>query len=151
MTDLDVVAWHKMSDAKPEPGTKFLALYDDGSGAWLGFAHDHGVIDSDGDDHAKMPNAGWWAYLPSGFRLSCEDHPCAEFEVQLPDHAPPRLDISAARERDAMRRGVDALQTLLTETKINCDGSEEQVAFASGVIEAYDVFRRQALNQEQPA
>lgn len=84
-----VVAWHKMSARQPEPGHKFVALFDDGSGAWLGFAHDAGVIDSDGDDHTKMPNAEWWAYLPSGFRMACEDHPVEDYN--LPDHVCPPL------------------------------------------------------------
>jgi hypothetical protein len=87
----EAVAWFKTADRQPEPGNKFVALYDDGSGAWLGFAHDGGVIDSDGDDYAKMPNAEWWAYLPSGFRLSCEDHPGDDWAFTLPDYVCPPL------------------------------------------------------------
>lgn len=85
----EAVAWHKMTDRQPELGCKFVALYDDGSGAWLGFAHDGGVIDADGDDYSRMPKAEWWAYLPSGFRLVCEDYP--EEAYTLPDHVCPPL------------------------------------------------------------
>lgn len=85
----NVVAWNRTADKTPEPGHKFVALYDDGSGAWLGFMHDGGVIDSDGDDYKKMGSAEWWTYLPTGFRLFCEDHPVEDF--QLPEHVCPPL------------------------------------------------------------
>lgn len=90
----DVVVWRRSAEVKPEPGTKFVALYEDGSGAWLGFAHDGGFIDSDGDDWEKMRNAEWWAYLPSGFRLCCEDHPDADWALTLPDHVCPPVENS---------------------------------------------------------
>ena len=102
----NVVEWHKASDAKPEPGHKFVALYDDGSGAWLGFAHDGGIIDSDGDDYEKMKNAEWWAYLPTGFRLCCEDHPDEQWEVQLPAHVCPPITPSEPAGREELREKV---------------------------------------------
>lgn len=95
----NVVLWHRTTDKKPEPGHKFVALYDDGSGAWLGFAHDGGIIDSDGDDYERMRNAEWWAYLPTGYRLCCEDHPDEQFEVQLPEHVCPPFIHPAPRRR----------------------------------------------------
>src|SRR5690348_8903441 len=43
----EAVVWRTFAD-KPEPGRKFIALYNDGSGAAMFFAFDGGVIDSDG-------------------------------------------------------------------------------------------------------
>lgn len=101
----EAVAWRKMAERRPEAGHKFVALFDDGSGAWLGFAHDAGVIDSDGDDYTKMPNAEWWAYLPSGFRLACEDHPTEDYN--LPDHVcPPLYAAPPAPSADGHDAGV---------------------------------------------
>lgn len=67
--------WHTFSEM-PDPGRKFIALYNDGSGAAIFFAFDGGVIDSDGDEYY-----GWspddasydlWAYLPDTVQFWCE-------------------------------------------------------------------------------
>ena len=110
----DAVAWRKAADVQPEPGRKFVAIYDDGSGAWLGFAHDGGFIDADGDDHTKMPSAEWWAYLPSGCRLVCEDYPEEAFD--LPDHVCPPLYAAPLADQSRLR---EALETVLKALDIS--------------------------------
>ena len=67
--------WNTFVDA-PEPGRKFVALYNDGSGARMLYAFDGGVIDCDGDelygfDLAKQ-SYGLWAYLPDNLEFWCE-------------------------------------------------------------------------------
>jgi hypothetical protein len=56
----------------PKPGRKIVALYDDGSGGQLFFAHEGGLIDADGHDRDDLDNFSAWAYLPPGFKLWCE-------------------------------------------------------------------------------
>lgn len=63
------------SSVKPDVGRKIICLYDDGSGAALFYTHDHGVIDSDGDEYAALSSDySLWAYLPDDFELHCELH-----------------------------------------------------------------------------
>lgn len=86
----DVVQWFKPSERTPESGKKFVALHDDGSGAWLGFMHDGGIIDADGDDFSQtLKGVAAWAYLPTGFEFCCEGYP--EDPVTLPGHVCPPL------------------------------------------------------------
>ena len=64
--------WHG-KDRRPDVGRKFVALYDDGSGAALLYRHDDGFIDSDGDDYQALKDCyDWWAYLPDDFEFRCE-------------------------------------------------------------------------------
>lgn len=82
---LALQGWRTFED-RPEPGRKFVALYNDGSGAAIFYAFDGGVIDSDGDEYY-----GWnpddasydlWAYLPDTVEFWCEVR--AEDSVSLP-------------------------------------------------------------------
>ncbi len=71
--------WHKVTE-KPESGKRVVALYNDGSGAALFLVHDHGVIDSDGDDYKDISpeNFDVWTHLPDDFELhfeGYEEHP----------------------------------------------------------------------------
>jgi len=67
--------WNTFVDA-PEPGRKFVALYNDGSGARMFYAFDGGVIDCDGDELYGFDLAeqsyGLWAYLPDNLEFWCE-------------------------------------------------------------------------------
>lgn len=67
--------WNTFVDA-PEPGRKFVALYNDGSGARVFYAFDGGVIDCDGDELYGFDLAeqsyGLWAYLPDNLEFWCE-------------------------------------------------------------------------------
>lgn len=71
--------WHPITD-KPASGKRIVALYNDGSGSTLFLVHDHGVIDSDGDEYSGLSadNYELWAYLPDTFELhfaGYEEHP----------------------------------------------------------------------------
>lgn len=78
------IVWNTFVDA-PEPGRKFVALYNDGSGARMFFTFDGGVIDCDGDELYGFDLAeqsyGLWAYLPDNFEFWCETH--AEYTMTL--------------------------------------------------------------------
>ncbi len=67
--------WFKM-DVLPEVGRKFIALYNDGSGACMFWRHDDGFIDQDGDESAAL-GEGYdrWAYLPDELEFWCESYP----------------------------------------------------------------------------
>lgn len=86
----DVVQWFKPSERTPESGMKFVALHEDGSGAWLGFMHDGGILDADGEDYSTtLKGVDCWAYLPTGYEFCCEGYP--EEALALPDHVCPPL------------------------------------------------------------
>lgn len=62
------LAWRPITE-RPNPGSKIIALYSDGSGATMFYVYDGGFIDTDGDDYAAAPdwlehNYDLWAYLP---------------------------------------------------------------------------------------
>lgn len=73
--NFDAPLWNTFVDA-PEPGRKFVALYNDGSGARMFYAFDGGVIDCDGDELYGFDLAeqsyGLWAYLPDNLEFWCE-------------------------------------------------------------------------------
>lgn len=65
--------WHNASDHLPPEGTRIIILYDDGSGATLGYWTGDTLFDSYGDERALFEDAGtMWAPLPVGFQLWCE-------------------------------------------------------------------------------
>jgi hypothetical protein len=67
------MAWKSLADKPPPTGTKFVALYDDGSGARLFFRHDAGFIDSDGEELSTLSGTyDLWTELPAGFEFWCE-------------------------------------------------------------------------------
>lgn len=68
----EAVAWISVSDGPPEVGSKFVALYDDGSGAGLYFRHDGGYISAEGEEADVLSGVEAWAYLPAGFEFWCE-------------------------------------------------------------------------------
>lgn len=55
-------------DNKPSDGEKFIALYNDGSGASLfQMKENEKIIDTDGveySDYEVLPEAGYWYWLP---------------------------------------------------------------------------------------
>ena len=71
--DAVAAGWQTM-DTAPEVGSKFIALYNDGSGAVMFYRHDDGYIDHEGADRTSVDFSkfGKWAYLPAGFELWCE-------------------------------------------------------------------------------
>ena len=111
MDKLEVVAWYRPADKVPEAGHKFVALCDDGYGAWLGFAHDDGFIDAGGSEYERMPECEWWAYLPTGFELWCEGVRGDAFT--LPAHVIPHAPAQA--EIDRLRGEVARLQRLIDD------------------------------------
>lgn len=112
-----VVQWFKPSERTPESGKKFVALHQDGSGAWLGFMHDGGIIDADGDDYSQtLKGVAYWAYLPTGFEFCCEGYP--EDPITLPGHVCPPLNRAhpsppPAAQDDRLRKAVEALEEAL--------------------------------------
>ena len=66
--------WHHACLEKPESGNRIVMLYEDGSGGFLAYPHDDGLIDQDGDDCTWYDEPGaMWAYLPNGFDMWCEN------------------------------------------------------------------------------
>lgn len=66
--------WHTKF-FKPESSKRIIALFDDGSGATIMWVHDHGLIDSDGEDRTwegVCKIHALWAYLPDDFKMYCE-------------------------------------------------------------------------------
>lgn len=61
-------------DVRPLTNSRIVILYEDGSGAILGFWDGEQLWDSDGDEYG-WPNdvARLWTYLPHGFDLWCEN------------------------------------------------------------------------------
>jgi hypothetical protein len=80
------------NDCLPEVGHRFVAIYNDGSGATLGYRHAGGFIDADGDeltlDHL-FDAYSRWAYLPELTQLWCEirkgDPLCFEGDITQND------------------------------------------------------------------
>jgi hypothetical protein len=70
----DVDPWHWCDTRKPDEGRRVVILYEDGSGAFIGYWTGETLIDHDGEDYGWREEPGaMWAYLPKGFRLWCED------------------------------------------------------------------------------
>ena len=71
--------WKKFADETPKRGSRFIALYEDGSGSCMYFLSDTGeLIDQDGDLDGLLESLGgefenYWAYLPDDYALSFED------------------------------------------------------------------------------
>lgn len=64
--------WFKM-DTLPDVGRKFIALFNDGSGAGMFWRYDDGFIDQDGNDEATLGSSyDRWAYLPDDLEFWCE-------------------------------------------------------------------------------
>jgi hypothetical protein len=81
--------WRK-KDEQTDVGRKFIALWDDGSGAALLYRHDDGFIDSDGDDYSRMHDGmGIWAYLPDDIEFHCE---LVSEPGEHPMHLPVRIE-----------------------------------------------------------
>lgn len=75
-------------DALPDVGRKFIALYDDGSGAAMFWRHDVGFIDQNGDDFETI-GKGYdrWAYLPDDLDFWCETVAEDPLTLRLPTAA----------------------------------------------------------------
>lgn len=75
--------WNATRVVRPESSKRIIALFSDGSGSTLLWVHDHGLIDSDGEERewdAICEHHSLWAYLPDEFLLFCEE------DDSLPDH-----------------------------------------------------------------
>lgn len=138
--------WNDMGEL-PEIGSKFIALYDDGSGAGLFFRHDDGFIDSEGDDFSELgSNFDRWAYLPSGFDLWCENAP---EPVQLPywhgpalaSHEPAPTDANDELERvdadaNAMAWGAElkSAEARILELETDLEIANDKVERLQGIL-----------------
>lgn len=73
----------------PDLGRKFIAIYNDGSGANLFFRYDEGCLDQEGEEGPTDWDAyGCWAYLPDGLKFWCElweDEPMTLDRSLVPD------------------------------------------------------------------
>jgi hypothetical protein len=68
-----MAVWKSLQDGPPPLGSKFVALYDDGSGARLFFRHNEGFICADGDEEQTLDGMyDKWTELPQGFEFWCE-------------------------------------------------------------------------------
>lgn len=66
--------WHWSDATRPEEGRRIVTLYEDGSGATIGYWTGEEVLDHDGDESAWRDKPGaMWAYLPEGYELWCEN------------------------------------------------------------------------------
>lgn len=65
--------WKLLADEPPPVGTKFVALYDDGSGARMFWRHDGGFIECDGDEVKSLDGLyDKWIELPQDTEFWCE-------------------------------------------------------------------------------
>ena len=80
-------AW-RPANVAPEAGRKIVAIYEDGSGAELFWAHDDGLISDDGDEYGRerLTDGPFsiWAYLPDGHDLWCERRAEDPMTLRLP-------------------------------------------------------------------
>jgi len=77
-------AWQTF-DALPDVGRKFIALFNDGSGAAMFWRHDCGYIDADGNETETLGSSyDHWAYLPDDLDFWCEGHPEEPVILRLP-------------------------------------------------------------------
>jgi len=82
--DREAVAWQAF-DAIPDVGRKFIALFNDGSGAAMFWRHDCGYIDADGNETETLGSSyDRWAYLPDDLDFWCEGHPEEPVILRLP-------------------------------------------------------------------
>jgi len=150
----DVVQWFKPSERTPESGKKFVALHEDGSGAWLGFMHDGGIIDADGDDFSQtLKGVAAWAYLPTGFEFCCEGYP--EDPVTLPGHVCPPLyahpSPTPAADADRVRIAVEALERIAEEAPFRSGYSQSDVEYGPTLsIDEMQSVARAALSHMKP-
>jgi hypothetical protein len=86
------VNWKSIDDTPPI-GSKFVVLYNDGSGARMFWRHDFGYIDSEGGEYEELPSEGYslWTELPDGFEFWCEVRSEDPMTLSLPpaDHQTP--------------------------------------------------------------
>lgn len=74
--------WNNFNTELPEIGKRFIALYNDGSGAKLFFRSIKGYLDAEGDKNYPddfLDDYWYWAYLPNNFKFFCEERseePC---------------------------------------------------------------------------
>lgn len=66
--------WKPLVENPPPVGCKFIALYNDGSGAAMFWRHDHGYIDGDGDEISEINEESFdlWTELPQDKEFWCE-------------------------------------------------------------------------------
>ena len=64
----------RVRDEIPSIGTRFVAFYDDHSGAAIMLRHDDGYIETEGGERDNLDNFDSWYPLPDGFSLWFEDH-----------------------------------------------------------------------------
>lgn len=76
--------WHWCDTVRPDEGRRVIILYEDGSGAFMGYWTGETLIDQDGEDYGWREEPGaMWAYLPKGYSLWCETR--AEDPFTFPD------------------------------------------------------------------
>ncbi len=65
--------WHSMENL-PAIGSKFIALYSDGSGSCMFFRHEGGYIDCEGDEIPALNPKSYdrWIELPQDLEFWCE-------------------------------------------------------------------------------
>ncbi len=125
------VAWASVKDHLPEVGSKFVLLYDDGSGASLYFRHDSGYIDADGDECDALDENRMWAYLPAGFEFWCEG---ACEPITLPKWEGP--SIPRPSEQAVTEEMVDAAMTAFQERYDRGVSEEELRLVLKAALEA---------------
>lgn len=65
--------WHWSDASRPDEGRRIVTLYEDGSGATIGYWTGDEILDHEGIESAWRDEAGaMWAYLPDGYELWCE-------------------------------------------------------------------------------
>lgn len=103
----DITEWFKPTDKLPETGYRFVAIHTDGSGAFLGFRHDSGYFDQEGDEFERL-DCSRWTYLPQGELLWIEGN--SEDSYDLPPQPPieaadhiAALEAECKRLREALR------------------------------------------------
>lgn len=88
--------WHPVSEL-PDVGRKFIALYDDGSGALMAWRHDGGFIDQEGEEFDVLKNFDRWSYLPNDLEFWCEVRAEDPMTLYLPSANEQRVEKGEGR------------------------------------------------------
>lgn len=128
--------WFTM-DVVPGVCRKFIALYNDGSGAAMFWRHDDGLIDHNGAV-ANWPLKGYdrWAYLPDDLEFWCET--CPEDPMVLP-RPPAENSLSGAQRSELTRLAQD--EPVSSPPSTGGEGEANQVGAAEAEVGRY-VYRR---------
>jgi len=78
--------WKPFHEEPPPVGSRFVILFNDGSGARMFWRHDCGYIDCEGGEYEELPPESYslWTALPDGMEFWCEVRSDEPMSLSLP-------------------------------------------------------------------